>query len=193
MGKMSKKNTRQTLDEKPTANAIHQAELLQGFAFIEEALMLANQLTHSAGLARLAQIGGLSRLEEKQANKLFQAANEGNLEELQKYIEQNMPSARVIALFASIAASVGRDKLKSEQASFRASAPRKKQYKDGSAEMWEAWQKNPDCYENKARFIDDICEKFQISANTAREWFDQFRSETSSVWEVKFGKKYPQK
>ncbi|MBI5936756.1 MAG: hypothetical protein HY850_02800 [Betaproteobacteria bacterium] len=174
-------------------NAIGQARILSGLAFVEETLMHINQQAPSDGLAHLIQLARLSKLEREQANKLFQTANDCGLDELQQYIERNMPNARVIALFASVTAAVARSKLKSEQASFRASATRKKQENDEAAALWKAWQDNLAIYENKARFIADVTEKFQVAPNTARRWFDEFRKETSNAWEVKFGRNYPKK
>jgi len=80
--------------------------------------------------------------------------------------------------------------LQSENASKRASAPRKPKDKIEASRLWKAWQDNPDTYTNKQQFIADVTSKCGVSPKTARTWFDEFRARPSPKWEAKFGNKY---
>lgn len=82
--------------------------------------------------------------------------------------------------------------LNSKKSSVRGKAIRKKDDYAEAKKLWDAWQKPPhDVYCNKQQFISDLTEKFQISAITARNWFDRFRPSASPEWEAVYGDKYP--
>lgn len=141
---------------------------------------------YCSALAHMAYLCGKLALRHHSRKNFFKAA---------MYADEAMQCSNALSYFLPIEEVDRRVviKLRSEQARLRASAPRKKRDKDNARELWKAWQSNLTCYENKARYIADVMEKFQVSLNTARKWFDHFRISTSDAWEVTFGKRYPKK
>lgn len=88
---------------------------------------------------------------------------------------------------------------KRKKRSYAASSPRKKNEKYNARELWLAWQKKPDTYSNKARFITNVIEQCAVDKledkpvdqKTAQAWFDDFRiGKTSTEWEAMHGSKY---
>jgi hypothetical protein len=82
---------------------------------------------------------------------------------------------------------------KSEAASKRASAPRKKDDRQEAFHLWDAWQKNPSIYKNKQAYIADVTSKLEVSPNAARKWFEFFMGYRLEGWLEIFGSKYPPK
>lgn len=126
--------------------------------------------------------------DECYAETLVKAAGHFPFKQIEQYLKDQPPSPRVIYLLMVKA----QETLQSQNASKRASAPRKQKEKLYARKQWKDWQEEPSRYLNKQKFIEGVVQSNEISHNQARAWFNEFRAEkTSTDWEAAHGKKYP--
>ena len=143
--------------------------------------------------ANLADLFNNNGEELKLAQDLYTAIEKHGRVKFSRFIKDELnPNARLLtpSLIYLLMVSA-QEILQSENASKRASAPRKPKDKNEASGLWKAWLDNPDIYPNKQQFIADVILKCEVSLNTARTWFDEFRTHTSPKWEAKYGNKYP--